>query len=216
MLTVAIGADAHRAILTVVSGELHDADQLAAVPIATVNNQPIHVRDIGHVELGIREDYIRTASENGPAVLVGISRQPDGNTVAIATAVRALVREFRARYPDVRLSFSYDQATLVTESFNSVRDAIVLGLALAVLVVFLFTRSVASALVAAVVVPCTIAITLVVMKAAGMTFNMMTLGGIAAGIGLFIDDAIVMIEAIHRSHARSPDGAAVEARPVRA
>src|SRR5208337_4713692 len=116
--------DAKRAILTVVSGELHDADQLAAVPIATVNNQPVHVRDIGHVELGIREDYIRTASENGPAVLVGISRQPDGNTVAIATAVRALVKGFRARYPDVRISFSYDQATLVTESFNSVRDAI--------------------------------------------------------------------------------------------
>ncbi len=209
-------ADAHRAILTVVSGELHDADQLAAAPIATVNNQPVHVRDIGHVELGIREDYVRTASENGPAVLVGISRQPDGNTVAIATAVRALVREFRARYPDVRLSFSYDQATLVTESFNSVRDAIVLGLALAVLVVFLFTWSVASALVAAVVVPATIAITFALMKAAGMTFNMMTLGGLAAGIGLFIDDASVVIEALHRSHAQSPDGAPGGADPIRA
>jgi multidrug efflux pump subunit AcrB len=89
----------------------------------------------------------------------------------------------------------------VTESFNSVRDAIILGLVLAVLVVLAFTMSPISALVAAIVVPCTVAITCVVMKGAGLTFNMMTLGGLAAGIGLFIDDAIVMIEAIHRELA---------------
>ena len=157
----------------------------------------------------MREDYIRTSSESGPAVLVGISRQPGGNTVMIAQQARALVNDFRARYPDVQFSFSYDQSALVTESFQSVRDAIVLGLMLAVLVVFAFTRSPVSALVAAIVVPCTIAITFAVMKAAGLTFNMMTLGGLAAGIGLFIDDAIVMIEAIHR--ARSA-GTATERR----
>jgi CzcA family heavy metal efflux pump len=201
-------ADSHRLMLTVVSGDLHDADQLAAIPVASVNNQPVYVRDIGHVELAIREDYVRTFSEDGPAVLVGVSRQPGGNTVAISDATHALISQFRARYPDVRFSLSYDQAALVTESFNSVRDAIALGLMLAVGVVFLFTGSVVSALVAAIVVPCTIAITFAVMKAAGMTFNMMSLGGLAAGIGLFIDDAIVMIEAIHRAHARGERGSA--------
>ena len=89
----------------------------------------------------------------------------------------------------------------MAESVASVRDAIVLGLLLSVAVVWMFTLSALSALVAAVVVPCTIAITLVVMALCGLTFNMMTLGGIAAGIGLFIDDAIVMIEAIHRGHS---------------
>jgi multidrug efflux pump subunit AcrB len=134
-------------------------------------------------------------------VLVGVSRQPGGNTEFISLQAHSLIDQFRTRYPDVEFSFSYDQASLVSESFNSVRDAIVLGLVLAVAVVFAFTMSVLSALVAAIVVPCTIAITFVVMKAAGMTFNMMALGGLAAGIGLFIDDAIVMIEAIHRAHA---------------
>ncbi|HZY60043.1 MAG TPA: efflux RND transporter permease subunit, partial [Candidatus Binataceae bacterium] len=84
---------------------------------------------------------------------------------------------------------------------DSVRDAIILGLILAVAVVYGFTRSPLSALIAAVVVPCTILITFAVMSMIGMTFNMMTLGGLAAGIGLFIDDAIVMIEAMHRAHA---------------
>lgn len=198
--------DAHRMLSTVVSADLHDADQLAATPVATVNGQPVYVRDIGHVELAIREDYIRTYSENGPAVLIGVARQPHGNTDAISTQAHQVVDQFRARYPDVRFSFSYDQATLVSDSFNSVRDAIVLGLSLGVGVVFLFTWSVISALVAAIVVPCTIMISFLVMKGAGVTFNMMSLGGFAAGIGLFIDDAIVMIEAIHRAHARGELG----------
>jgi CzcA family heavy metal efflux pump len=198
--------DEHRNLLTVVTSDLHGADQLEAAPVATVNNQPVYVRDIAKVELGIVEDYIRTSSEHGPAVLVAVSQQPTGNTVEIASETHALIDEFRARYPDVHFSFAYDQAVLVTESFKSVRDAIVLGLALAVAVVFLFTWSLLNAVIAAIVVPSTIAITFVVMSLTGMTFNMMTLGGLAAGIGLFIDDAIVMIEAIHRAHAGGAAG----------
>ncbi len=191
--------NAHRMLLTIVSTELHDADQLAAIPLANIDGQPVFVRDIATVELGITEDYLRGSSQHGEAVMIGVSRQPAGNTQAISAAAHAIVNDFRVRYPDVTFSFSYDQAALVDESFNSVRDAIVLGLLLAVAVVFFFTRSIVSALVAAVVVPCTIAITFAAMAAFGMTFNMMTLGGLAAGIGLFIDDAIVMIEAMHRA-----------------
>ncbi|MGH7917724.1 MAG: efflux RND transporter permease subunit, partial [Candidatus Binataceae bacterium] len=194
--------DEHRMLRTVVTTELHDARELEALPIAQVKGQPIHVRDIGTVQLGIREDYIRTASQDGPAVLIGVSRQPNGKTLAISDEAHKVLDQFRALYPDVEFSISYDQAGLVSESFKSVRDAIVLGLILSVLVVFAFTMSVISALIAAIVVPCTIAITFVVMKASGETFNMMTLGGLAAGIGLFIDDAIVMIEAIHRAHGK--------------
>ncbi len=193
--------ESHRMLLTVVTTDLHQADQIAAVPLMATGGQPVRVSDVGSVELGIQEDYIRAASENGAAVLVGISRRPSGNTVQIAAEARQMLAAFRQRYPDVQFSVSYDQSELVTESFNSVRDAIALGLVLAVLVVLAFTMSPLSALVAATVVPCTVAITFIVMKAAGLTFNMMTLGGLAAGIGLFIDDAIVMIEAIHRERA---------------
>jgi CzcA family heavy metal efflux pump len=200
--------DQHRMLLSVVTTDLHDADQLSATALTNVGGQPVYVRDIGAVELGIAEDYIRTASERGPAVLVSVSRQPTGNTEAISAAAHDLINEMRVRYPDVNFSFSYDQAALVSESFASVRDAIVLGLVLAVAVVYAFTLSALSAIVAAVVVPCTIAITFVVMAAFGMTFNMMTLGGLAAGIGLFIDDAIVMIEAIHRAHTGGTGAAA--------
>jgi CzcA family heavy metal efflux pump len=199
--------DKHRVLLTVVTSDLHDADQLATAAVGRMDGQPIYVRDVARVELGIVEDYIRTSCENGPAVLVNVSQQPSGNTVDISAQAHSIVAQFEQRYPDVRFSFSYDQASLVSESFNSVRDAIVLGLLLSMVVVLLFTWSVISALAAGVIVPCTIAITCVVIKATGTTFNMMTLGGLAAGVGLFIDDAIVMLEAIHRAHepARSDE-----------
>jgi CzcA family heavy metal efflux pump len=193
--------DTHRMLLTVVTSDLHGIEQLEAVPVSNVNGQPVYVRDVGTVRLGIVEDYIRTSCERGAAVLIGVSQQPDGNSTLISRQARAIITGFRARYPDVSFSFSYDQAILVQESFNSVRDAIVLGLVLAVAVVFGFTMSPLSALIAAVVVPCTILITFALMSLMGMTYNMMTLGGLAAGIGLFIDDAIVMIEAMHRAHA---------------
>ena len=197
----------HRMLLTVVTTDLHQADQIASVPLTSAGGQPVRVSDIGSVELGIQEDYVRAASENGAAVLVGISRRPSGSTEAIAAQARQILTEFRQRYPDIQFSVSYDQSDLVAESLKSVRDAIVLGLALSVLVVLAFTMSPLSALVAAVVVPCTVAITFIVMKAVGLTFNMMTLGGLAAGIGLFIDDAIVMIEAIHRELAAKKSAA---------
>jgi CzcA family heavy metal efflux pump len=193
--------ESHRMLLTVVTTDLHQADQIAALPLTTAGGQPVRVSDVASVELGIQEDYIRAASENGASVLVGISRRPSGSTEAVASEARQILAEFRQRYPDVQFSISYDQSDLVAESLRSVRDAIGLGLALSVLVVLAFTMSPLSALIAAVVVPCTVAITFVVMKAVGLTFNMMTLGGLAAGIGLFIDDAIVMIEAIHRELA---------------
>jgi CzcA family heavy metal efflux pump len=202
-------ADSHRMLLAVVTSDLHTREQIDTVPVATVSGQPVLVRDIGSVELGIREDYIRAASEHGASVLVGISRQPGGNTDLIASQARALIENFKRRYPDVNFSFSYDQSALVDESFNSVRDAIVLGLILAVIVVYAFTASFFNALIAALVVPGCILATVVVMKGAGLTFNMMTLGGLAAGIGLFIDDAIVMIEAIHRQRSLGETTAAV-------
>ena len=199
--------ESHRMLLTVVTTDLHQADQIAAVPLSSAGGQPVRVSDIGSVELGIQEDYVRAASENGAAVLVGISRRPSGSTEQIAAEARQILEEFRQRYPDVQFSISYDQSDLVAESLKSVRDAIVLGLVLSVLVVLAFTMSPLSALVAAIVVPCTVAITFIVMKAVGLTFNMMTLGGLAAGIGLFIDDAIVMIEAIHRELAAEKSAA---------
>ena len=182
---------------------LRSREQLAAVPIANVDGQPVMCATSAPSNSASARTTSapppRTAprcwSESRASPAATPSTFPSQAHAADERASAALSRRATFRFPTIRRRWS-------AESFNSVRDAIVLGLVLSVLVVLRLHAAVSlSALVAAIVVPCTIAITFVVMKAFGMTFNMMTLGGLAAGIGLFIDDAIVMIEAIHRARA---------------
>ncbi len=106
--------------------------------------------------------------------------------------------------PDMKLAFFYDQSLLVRESVRSVWEAIVFGLILSVVIIYLFLRNWGTTLVATLVIPVTVLVTLVAMKLAGLSFNLMTLGGIAAAIGLVIDDAIVVVEAIHAQARRRP------------
>ncbi len=107
----------------------------------------------------------------------------------------------------VKLVNWYDQSELVTQSVASVRDAVLIGLVLAALVLLLFLRSWRVTLVAIIVVPATLATTVLVLSILGMSFNIMTLGGIAAAVGLLIDDVIVMVEHIaRRAGEMKPDG----------
>jgi multidrug efflux pump subunit AcrB len=124
--------------------------------------------------------------------------QPNGNTVAIADAIQEQIRQARADLPpDLKLAFFYDQSAFVREGVRSVWESIVFGLALSIVVLYLFLRSITSTVVAASVIPVTVLVTLCFMRLFNMSFNLMTLGGIAAAIGLVIDDAIVVVEAIH-------------------
>jgi len=130
-------------------------------------------------------------------VLLNIYRQMDGNTVAVANAVHAELDKIRQTMPrGVALMPFYDQSEIVNESIKSVRDAILIGLVLASLILVLFLRDWGTSLVAGLVIPATVAITFIFLHALGESFNLMTLGGLAAAVGLVIDDAIVVVENI--------------------
>jgi len=142
-------------------------------------------------------------------VLFNIYQQPDGNAVQIAQDVKAKLASVRLP-PGVKLINWYDQSELVTQSLASVRDAVLIGLMLAAAVLLFFLRSWRVTLVAVIVVPATLAATMLVLSILGMSFNIMTLGGIAAAVGLLIDDVIVMVEHIvRRAGAAKPDGGSV-------
>src|SRR5207248_5468121 len=132
-----------------------------------------------------------------PAVLLNIFRQPDSNTVSVADAANGELNQIRQTLPPgVKVQTFYDQSTLVHDSIASVRDAILVGLILAAIILVLFLRDWGSSLVAGLVIPATIAITLIALRLLGESFNLMTLGGLAAAVGLIIDDAIVVVENI--------------------
>jgi multidrug efflux pump subunit AcrB len=148
-----------------------------------------------------------TVTANGKeSVLLNITRQPSSNTVAVADAVAKEISNLRrALPPGVHLEPFYDQSQLVRDSISSVRDAIFIGLVLACIILFLFLRDWTSSLIAGLVIPVTVAVTIVVLWLVGESFNLMTLGGLAAAIGLVIDDAIVVVENVvmHRDNGES-------------
>ncbi|PYY23961.1 MAG: AcrB/AcrD/AcrF family protein [Acidobacteria bacterium] len=190
--------ESHQLVLGLVNGQVRSPEQLGEIVIK-INNAgiPIHIADVATVSNGTRPKYTVVTANGKPAVLLSINRQPDSNTVNVADEVNAKVVELRKSLPPgIKFEPYYDQSGLVRDSIKSVRDAILIGLALASIVIVAFLRDWGSSAVAGMVIPITIVITFVVLKALGESFNLMTLGGLAAAVGLVIDDAIVVIENI--------------------
>lgn len=188
----------HQLVLGLVSGQARTTADIGGIVVKTTNSgSPITVRDIGSVFNSVKPVYTVVTANGKPAVLLNIYRQPDSNTVSVASAVHARVAELARTLPaGVHLQPFYDQSEIVNDSIKSVRDAILIGLLLAALILVLFLRDWGTSVVAGLVIPCTIAITFIVLHLVGETFNLMTLGGLAAAVGLVIDDAIVVVENI--------------------
>jgi CzcA family heavy metal efflux pump len=188
----------HQLILSLVGAQVHDAEHLAQLVVrVTPAGAAVRVGDVATVQAGTLPVYTRVTSNGKPSVLLNIARQPSSNTVAVADAVAAEIDRLRQALPQgVKLEVFYDQSELVRESIKSVRDAIMIGLILACIILFLFLGDWTSSLVAGLVIPVTVAITILFLWLIGQSFNLMTLGGLAAAIGLVIDDAIVVVENI--------------------
>jgi len=194
----------HELYLTLVDGRAEGLERLAqiAVPVPG-GGVPAHVGELGTVAAADAVSYIRTTAQRRPAVLVNLVRQPEANTVAIARAVEQLFHDAPTLLPrDVVWTTFYDQADFVSRSADGVRDAILIGVALAAAVLLIFLRNLRLTTIAVAALPVAVAILLLVLAAVGQTINLMTLGGIAAALGLVADDAIVVVENIHRRRER--------------
>ena len=200
----------HQLILGLIGAQAHSASELSNLIVKTsAGGVAVRVGDVAAVVPSTMPVYTAVRSNGKPAVLLNISRQPSGNTVAVANGVAAEVAQLQSKLPPgVHLEPFYDQSELVRESILSVRDAILIGLVLACIILFLFLHDWTSSLVAGLVIPVTVAVTILFLRITGQSFNLMTLGGLAAAIGLVIDDAIVVVEniAVHREAGESRIG----------
>ena len=188
----------HQLVLALVGAQAHDMESLTQLAVkTTAGGAPVRVGDVAIVEPGVMPVYTAVRANNRPAVLLNVARQPSSNTVSVADGVAAEVAQLRTKLPaDVQIEPFYDQSQIVRESIQSVRDAILIGLLLACLILFLFLQDWRSSLIAGLVIPVTVAVTVLALWGIGQSFNLMTLGGLAAAIGLVIDDAIVVVENI--------------------
>jgi len=197
----------HQLVLSLVSGQARSTDQIANIVVKTTPaGAPIRIGDIAVVSPSVMPVYTVVTANTKPAVLLNIYRQPDSNTVVVANAVHGELERIRTSLPKgVDLRPFYDQSEIVNDSIKSVRDAILIGLVLASLIMVLFLRDWGTSLVAGLVIPATVALTFIALRAMNQTFDIMTLGGLAAAVGLVIDDAIVVVENIvmHRDSGQS-------------
>ncbi|MBZ5539892.1 MAG: efflux RND transporter permease subunit [Acidobacteriia bacterium] len=197
----------HQLVLGLVSGQVRTPEQIGQIVLKnSPAGVPLRLGDIATIAPSVAPVYTIVTANGKPAVLLSVNRQPDSNTVAVAGEVHAQIEELRASLPPgVHLEPFYDQSTIVHESIASVRDAVLLGLLLSSAILVLFLRDWGTSLVAGLVIPATLLITFIVLKVTGQSFNLMTLGGLAAAVGLVIDDAIVVLENIvlHRDAGES-------------
>jgi CzcA family heavy metal efflux pump len=197
----------HQLALGLVNAQVRTPEQIGATVVKTTQTGiPVRVGDIASITPGVKPVYTIVRANGKPAILLNINRQPDSNTVQVADEVHAEVDQLQKSLPPgIELRPFYDQSIIVNESIKSVRDAILLGLILASIILVVFLRDWGTSIVAGLVIPVTVLVTFIALKVMGESFDLMTLGGLAAAVGLVIDDAIVVVENIvlHRDAGQS-------------
>ncbi len=197
--------------LVLATGELANLDIVRHTVVAFRNQTPVYVGDIAEVREGVVDRTTLITGNGQPAAVINVARQIRGNILAIAQGVEQTLREgARSLPPAIRISKVYDLAAFVSEAVQSVSEAIIIGSILAVFVLLAFLRDWRATFVAATTLPLTIIGTFFILHMAHGTINLMSMGGLAIAIGLVIDDAIVIVENIHRHLAAgdTPEAAA--------
>ncbi len=199
--------DRGKLYLTLNDSALTSAAQIEAVAVKSAGGGVVRLGDVAKVQFTSAPLFSRVTADGRQAVSINVYQQPSGDTVRIIKAVADVFAKARATAPPgLTVKTWYDQSTLIVASAQELAVSIAIGALLAGLVLLVFLRNLRVTLIAVVVVPVVLAITALMLRVLGQSFNIMTLGGMAAAIGLIIDDAIVMIEHMERRLTESPGG----------
>lgn len=197
--------DYKRLYLTLTDASIKNKQALENLVIRNDAKRKITLKDIAIIKIGERAEFIKIKADGKDVPLIAVLKQPNSNLVQVADQVSQKVIELNKILPKgVQLKLYYDQSAFVGDSIKSIIDVLWIGLALAIIVVMIFLRSFKASGVLLVTIPITLGLTFVIMKVLGYDLNIMTIGAIAAAIGLIIDDAVIVVEQIHRTHEENP------------
>lgn len=198
--------DYSRLYLTVTESSIKTKEDLENLVLFNNAQRQIRVADIATVEIAAQTEYIKIKADGKDFPLIAISKQPNSNLIDVANQVTLKAEELKNILPEgVVLKPYYNQAEFVDSSIRSIIDVLWIGLLLSIVVAIIFLRSLKASSVILITIPLTLALTFIALSAIGFDFNIMTIGAIAAAIGLIIDDAIIVVEQIHRTHEEFPD-----------
>lgn len=193
-----LASDFHRLYLTLTDATVHTKQDVENIIIQSSGQRVLRLSDVATVALHEQQEFTKIEANGKESVLVNVVKQPSANLITLSNGVAQKVRELQNLLPaDVKLTPTYVQADFVSEAVKSVTDSILIGLALAIIVTSLFLRSWRASAVILVIIPVILATAMLILYSIGYTLDIMTLGGIAAAIGLIIDDAVVIVEQIH-------------------
>lgn len=191
--------DRYRLYLALSDTRLRNVQDIERTVLRSGARGIVELEDVGEVRLGVAPQWTRVNADGKDAVLVNIKQQRGASTVSIVGEARQRLKILEASLPaGVRITPYYDQSELIVAAASSVRDAILIGAALAGVILLLFLRNRRITLIVSLVLPTVLLITCALLHAMGQSFNIMTLGGMAAAVGLVVDDAVVMVEHMAR------------------
>ncbi len=191
--------------LTITDASVSSKEQLSNVVVSNNSRRVVLLKDIADVQIQEAKEYIKINANGHEGILLAVIKQPNANLVTLSDKMDGKLQELKKLLPkDVTIQPFYEQADFVKDSIKSVTDSLLIGLALAILVAIIFLRSFKASSVILLTIPVILCLAVICLYAYGQTLNIMTLGAIAAALGLIIDDAIVVVEQIHRTHEEHP------------
>ncbi|MFZ5977054.1 efflux RND transporter permease subunit [Hydrotalea sp.] len=198
-------ADYHLLYLSLTDASVVSKDQLQHIVISNNGKRIVQLQDIADVQIREAKEYIKINANGREGILLAVIKQPNANLIQVSSDMDAKLNDLKKILPrDVTIHPYYEQANFVKDAIKSVSDSLWIGLLLAIVVAIIFLRSLKASTVILFTIPVTILLTIICLYAIGQTLNIMTLGALAAAIGLIIDDAIVVVEQIHRTHEEHP------------
>ena len=198
--------DNNRLYLNLTDAAIENKSELENNVILNSSKSKILLKDIAQIQIAERRDFVKINANGKDVPLIAIVKQPKANLIDVSTGVKNKLKEIESVLPQgVTLKPFYNQADFVADSISSLKDVLWIGLLLAIFVTVIFLRSFKASSVILITIPITLGLTLIILFALNYTFNIMTIGAIAAAIGLIIDDAIVVVEQIHRTHEEHPN-----------
>ena len=192
--------------LTVTDAQVRTTEDIGNTVIRNDGKRIVQLKDVADVQVHEANEYIKINANGKDGILIAVIKQPNANLITISDEIEKRVAELQKILPKaVSVKPYYIQADFVNDSVKSVTDSLWIGLALAIFVAIIFLRSLKASSTILITIPVTLCLTIIVLYCIGYSFNIMTLGAIAAALGLIIDDAIVVVEQIHRTHEEHPD-----------
>jgi CzcA family heavy metal efflux pump len=197
--------DFNRMYLTLTDNAVDDLGDLQNLVIVNSPNRLIKLQDVANIEVNEAKEYVKILANGKNVPIIAVVKQPNANLIEVNNNIEQKVAELSKTLPKgVVLKPYYKQADFVNTSISSIKDVLWIGLVLALLVVIIFLRSFSASMVVLFTIPVSLSLTLIILDAIGYTFNIMTLGAVAAAIGLMIDDVVIIIEQIHKIREEHP------------